>query len=69
VVLRVNSLIEAIVFHAAVFTGFLERHSTIGTTNRAAEGLGPVVDVAKFAKIQPGIASAVLSERILDDRE
>ena len=30
----------------------------IGTTNRAAEGLRPIVDVAKFAEIQPGITPA-----------
>jgi len=42
--------IEAVVLHPGVFAGFLERERAVGTADRAAEGLRPVIDVAQLAK-------------------
>ena len=65
--LRIRSLIDSpgpeaegvLARHAGSWASRLvKRHRTIGTTNRAAEGLRPIVDVAKFAEIQPGITPA-----------
>src|ERR1700722_19246970 len=56
--LRVNALVEPIVFHPGVFARFLKRHRAIGAANRATEGLCPVVHVAQLAEMQPGIAPA-----------
>jgi hypothetical protein len=57
-VLRVDALVEAVIVHAGVLAGFIERHRAVGPANRAAEGLRPVVDVAQLAKKHPGIAPA-----------
>jgi hypothetical protein len=58
VVLRIHALIEAIILHPGVLAGFIVRHRAVGAAYRAAEGLCPVVHVAKLANMQPGIAPA-----------
>ena len=55
---RVHALIEAVILHPGVFARFVECHRAIGAAYRAAEGLRPVVNVAKLAEMQPGIAPA-----------
>jgi hypothetical protein len=57
-VLRVNTLVEAVILHPGVFAGFRERHRAVSAAYRAAEGLCPVVHVAQLANMQPGIAPA-----------
>jgi hypothetical protein len=57
-VLRVNALVEPIVFHPGVFARFLERHRAIASAYRAAEGLRSGVHVVQLAEMQPGIAPA-----------
>jgi hypothetical protein len=58
VMLRVNALVEPIVFHPGVFARFLKRHRAVASAYRAAEGLRSVIDVAQFAEMQPGVAPA-----------
>jgi hypothetical protein len=58
VVLRVDALVEAVILHAGVLAGFIERHRAVGPAYRAAEGLRPVVDIAQVPKRQAGIATA-----------
>jgi hypothetical protein len=58
VVLRIHALIEAVILHPSVFAGFIARPCAVGAAYRATEGLRPVVDVAKLAEMQPGIAPA-----------
>jgi hypothetical protein len=62
-VLGVNALIEPVVLHPTVLAGFIKRHRTVGAANRAAEGLCPVVHVAKLANMQTGIAPADIIHR------
>jgi hypothetical protein len=51
VVLRVDTLIEAVVFHATVLAGLLERHRPVCAADRATEGLRSEVDVAQLAEM------------------
>ena len=57
-VLRIHTLIEAVILHPGVFAGFLERERAIGAAYRTAEGLRPVINVAQLAKKQPRVAPA-----------
>jgi hypothetical protein len=58
VMLRVNALVEPIVFHPGVFARFLEGHRAVSAAYRATESLCPVINVAKLTNMQPGIAPA-----------
>ena len=58
VMLRVNALVEPIVFHPGVFARLFKRHRAIASAYRAAEGLRSVVHAAQLAEMQLGITSA-----------
>jgi hypothetical protein len=56
--LRVHALIEAVILHCGILAGFLKRDCALGTADRAAEGRGPVVNVAQLANKQSCVAPA-----------
>ena len=41
-------VIQAVIFHSRLFGGLDNAHRSVGTTSRATESLGPVINVAQF---------------------